>query len=175
MPATTFGVRRWCSCSNSSPRRCPTGRRHSGRASSAPIGSPWPRQGRISRRWFACSPGWRSTPTPGWTRSVASRPFNAASRRQAARSGPTDRPEVLRILLSIDPHDQIRYLERLADGAQAANIRHLDLSWTGVTDLGPLERLTGLQSLDLAGTGVTDLGPLERLTGLQLLNLAGTG
>ena len=87
----------------------------------------------------------------------------------------TGPPEVLRILLSVDPHDQIRYLGRLADVAQAANIRHLNLSHTGVTDLGPLERLTGLQELDLSNTGVTDLRPLERLTGLQWLYLGETG
>jgi len=50
-------------------------------------------------------------------------------------------------------------------------LKWLDLDGcTGVTDLGPLRGLTGLESLDLDGcTGVTDLGPLRGLTALHII------
>ena len=40
-----------------------------------------------------------------------------------------------------------------------------------LTDLGPLEKLTGLQSLHLRGNLISDLRPLEKLTGLQSIDL----
>jgi Leucine-rich repeat (LRR) protein len=84
-------------------------------------------------------------------------------------------PEALRILFSVDPGDQTRLLERLVDRALAVDIRLLDLSGTGVRDLGPLAALTGLQGLYLNSTAVTDLGPLAALTALRSLDLDGTG
>jgi hypothetical protein len=51
----------------------------------------------------------------------------------------------------------------------------LDLSGTGVTDLGPLAGFSGLERLDLSSTGVTDLGPLAELSDLEWLDLSNTG
>ncbi len=40
-----------------------------------------------------------------------------------------------------------------------------------MSELGPLQGLTGLQSLSLSNTQVSELGPLQGLTGLQSLSL----
>jgi hypothetical protein len=53
-------------------------------------------------------------------------------------------------------------------------LQWLNLAFTQVADLGPIEGLTALRSLDLTATKVTDLGPLKGLTALQSLNLAFT-
>ena len=49
------------------------------------------------------------------------------------------------------------------------------LDYTQVTDLAPLQGLTGLRQLTLDRTQVTDLAPLQGLTGLQQIYLDGTG
>ena len=50
----------------------------------------------------------------------------------------------------------------------------MSCSGTQVSDLGPLQALTALQSLNCWGTQVGDLGPLQALTALQSLNCSGT-
>ncbi|UEM01863.1 leucine-rich repeat domain-containing protein [Skermanella rosea] len=52
------------------------------------------------------------------------------------------------------------------------NVTSLDLSYTQVSDIGPIAELTGLQSLDLSFTQVSDLRPITGLTGLQSLDLS---
>ena len=53
--------------------------------------------------------------------------------------------------------------------------RRLDLRRVQLSDLGPLAKLTALESLLLDGAGVSDVGPLSRLTSLKVLYLNGTG
>ncbi len=59
--------------------------------------------------------------------------------------------------------------------AGLTGLQTLWLSNTGVSELGPLAGLTGLQMLSLDNTGVSELGPLAGLTGLQMLSLSNTG
>lgn len=54
------------------------------------------------------------------------------------------------------------------------DLSSIDLSYTGVSDLAMLARLTSLQLLNLSSTRVSDLSPLSRLTSLQSLNLSET-
>ena len=56
-----------------------------------------------------------------------------------------------------------------------SKLRVLFLDRTGVTDLGPLGGLSKLETLYLSMTGVTDLGPLGGLSNLETLVLDGTG
>jgi Leucine-rich repeat (LRR) protein len=53
-------------------------------------------------------------------------------------------------------------------------LRNLDLRNTQVSDLDPLEGMTGLQWLWLDNTQVSDLDPLKGVTGLQVLSLDNT-
>ena len=48
----------------------------------------------------------------------------------------------------------------------------LDLSVNEIEDLSPLENLTGLTELDFSGNGIEDLSSLENLTGLTELDLS---
>ena len=50
----------------------------------------------------------------------------------------------------------------------------LDLKDSDVTDLSPIEEMTGLTMLGLSGTAVSDLAPLEQMTELYDLNLNDT-
>ncbi|TKJ36730.1 MAG: hypothetical protein CEE38_10520 [Planctomycetes bacterium B3_Pla] len=54
------------------------------------------------------------------------------------------------------------------------NIRFLNISGTGVSDLNLLVKLTGLTQFDLSDTSVSDLLPLEALKSLQMLKLSNT-
>lgn len=54
------------------------------------------------------------------------------------------------------------------------SVQSLDLSYTDVTNLEALKRLTGLQSLYLFETKITSVEALKGLTGLQWLDLRGT-
>ena len=55
--------------------------------------------------------------------------------------------------------------------AGLTQLNHLDLDWTSVLDLSPLEGLTQLRRLQLDRTSVSDLSPLEGLTQLNELSL----
>lgn len=52
--------------------------------------------------------------------------------------------------------------------------RKLDLSFTGIRDLGPLSQLADLEELSLAMTLVEDVAPLARLDKLRVLDLSHT-
>ena len=62
-------------------------------------------------------------------------------------------------------------LGRLGEFADLWQLRLRDVP---ISDLTPLEPLTGLRQLDLHGTRVTDLAPLARLTDLEYLQIGGT-
>ena len=49
----------------------------------------------------------------------------------------------------------------------------MDLSSNALTDISPLENLTGLTTLNLSGNRITSISPLTTLTGLTTLNLNG--
>ncbi len=66
-----------------------------------------------------------------------------------------------------------RLLHVLVDSCQ--QLRRLDLSDTGVSDLSLLSALSQLQNLDLSNTGVSDLSPLSALSQLQSLIISSTG
>ena len=53
-------------------------------------------------------------------------------------------------------------------------VRVLTLNETQVTDLAPLQGLTGLQQIYLDGTGVDDLTPLANHTEMRAIWLDGT-
>jgi internalin A len=57
---------------------------------------------------------------------------------------------------------------------QLSQLQSLNLSFTQVSDLSPLQDLNNLQSLYLFDTQVSDLSPLQALTNLQSLNLSDT-
>lgn len=61
-----------------------------------------------------------------------------------------------------------------AEIAGIAALTHLSLSGTQIADLGPLARLTKLESLRLSWTKATDLAPLRGLTALTVLRLDNT-
>ncbi|MFN7269413.1 MAG: leucine-rich repeat domain-containing protein [Cereibacter sp.] len=68
-----------------------------------------------------------------------------------------------------------RALEALPPGIGALDkLRSLILDRTQVSDLAPLQGLTGLQDLRLDSTQVSDLAPLRGLTGLQVFSLDNT-
>ncbi|TAK41250.1 MAG: hypothetical protein EPO28_08800 [Saprospiraceae bacterium] len=50
-------------------------------------------------------------------------------------------------------------------------LTQLDFRYNKVSDLTPLEKLTGLVQLDIKGNKVSDLTPLEKLTGLTQLDI----
>ena len=61
----------------------------------------------------------------------------------------------------------------LAALAARTDLRRLDLSGNGLTDLSALAPLRALRSLDLSGNAVSDLSPLAGMTELRRLDLAG--
>jgi internalin A len=83
-----------------------------------------------------------------------------------------------RILLNGEPAKVRARLERIVHHRAILESTSgecgLDLSETGVTDLGPLSTLTGLHVLQLEKTGVVDLGPLAGLTELRELDVSQT-
>jgi Leucine-rich repeat (LRR) protein len=65
---------------------------------------------------------------------------------------------------NIEPNSVAAIIGRLVD---LAELRHLSLRNTELSDLAPLRSLTNLQMLDCAPTRVSDLTPLESLPSLQ--------
>jgi internalin A len=53
-------------------------------------------------------------------------------------------------------------------------LRRLDIGDTGVSDLGPLSAMTGLEEFRCSDA-VEDLGPLSTLVGLRRLDIGRTG
>ena len=85
--------------------------------------------------------------------------------------------QVSRALFTVGSEEQSGVWNALLNAEarrESASIR-LDLSGTGVTDVGPLSGLERLEQLGLSGTGVTDIGPLSGLERLAKLHLSGTG
>lgn len=59
---------------------------------------------------------------------------------------------------------------------QIVNSASIDLSGRrNITDLSPINRLSGLKSVRISGTGVTDLMPLRNMNKLEELDLSHTG
>ncbi len=54
------------------------------------------------------------------------------------------------------------------------DLRYLDLSFTNVSDISPLKKLTNLQELWLRATDVSDLSPLKDIKKLRTLWLIDT-
>jgi internalin A len=90
--------------------------------------------------------------------------FEEARRRIAAWS-PGERLRLSRI----------QALDRLPDEiAELHELRELEISFTQIADLAPLQGLADLQSLDCSGTQVADLAPLQGLANLQILECSFT-
>ncbi|MEG5160391.1 leucine-rich repeat domain-containing protein [Microcoleus sp. AT3-A2] len=53
------------------------------------------------------------------------------------------------------------------------SLTKLDLSYSNISDIKPLESLTNLKQLDLNGNDISDIKPLESLTNLKQLDLNG--
>jgi hypothetical protein len=64
-----------------------------------------------------------------------------------------------------------RNFQRIPDLSGLQRLQKLDLSGTGVVDIGNIAVLSSLRELDLGWTKVTDLNPLSDLRSLQRLNL----
>jgi Leucine-rich repeat (LRR) protein len=79
-------------------------------------------------------------------------------------------------MTSIDALDlsDNQFLRTIEPLAELSNLKTLDLSGTGITDLTPIRNLTGLAELDISQTSVTDLTPLKYSDKLTRLVLAGT-
>jgi Leucine-rich repeat (LRR) protein len=73
--------------------------------------------------------------------------------------------------LDLSGNDFVLSIEPLG---QLTNLRLLNLSATGVTDLTPIRNLTELVELDLSSTKVFDLTPLRYSTKLARLNISHT-
>jgi internalin A len=58
--------------------------------------------------------------------------------------------------------------------ARLTSLQTLEVSYTQITDLAPLAGLTALQTLHVSGTQITDLAPLAGLTALQTLHVYNT-
>jgi internalin A len=84
-------------------------------------------------------------------------------------------PLIVRTLLAGEQDHQATTLAALVRAARQVDLRALLLDGTGMTDLGPLRDLTGLEGLSLNVTSVTELDPLRGLTALQNLYLNRTG
>ncbi len=54
------------------------------------------------------------------------------------------------------------------------NIKHIDVSGSGITDLKPLNILMYLKEVNCSNTTISDLSPLKNLVYLEILNCSGT-
>ncbi|HEX7014892.1 MAG TPA: leucine-rich repeat domain-containing protein, partial [Cyclobacteriaceae bacterium] len=79
-------------------------------------------------------------------------------------------------ITSIDALDlsDNKFLRTIEPLAELSNLKTLDLSGTGITDLTPIRNLTGLTDLDISQTSITDLTPLKYSDKLTRLVLART-
>lgn len=79
-------------------------------------------------------------------------------------------------MISIDALDlsDNPFLRTIEPLAELSNLKTLDLSGTGITDLTAIRNLTGLVELDISQTTITDLTPLKYSDKLKRLVLSGT-
>lgn len=67
-----------------------------------------------------------------------------------------------------------RNLKRLPDLSKLGNLRTLNLSGTGISDIGGLAELKSLEELTLSFTEVSELNVLSKLTSLRKLSIGGS-
>ena len=110
-------------------------------------------------------PAWRDLAAVNVT-GLAEAGADALATEGAARAMPAD-------ALSLSLAGRELDAAGLAALAARTDLRRLDLSGIGLTDLSALAPLRALRSLDLSGNAVSDLSPLAGMTELRRLDLAG--